>query len=182
LKLLKEFGLHFRDTRGEFLRVDDERFAPRWQECGRLQVPVLMHQSDPIGFFENPTPNSEHYDSLVKYPDWQFHDRTRFPAKAEPLARRDRVIAAHPKTTFILPHVANLPENLASVSQLLAEHPNVWIDFSARTDDLGRQPYRFSNRRFFAMFAPPLAQVPTLLYLDRPRSRWRRNRGLPSKS
>lgn len=141
LKLLKEFGLHFRDTRGELLRVDDERFDPLWQECARLRVPVLMHQSDPIGFFEPPTPDNEHYDSLVKYPDWQFHDRTRFPAKAELLARRDRVLRAHPATTFILPHVANLPENLASVSQLLAEYPNVWIDFSARTDELGRQPY-----------------------------------------
>jgi predicted TIM-barrel fold metal-dependent hydrolase len=141
LKLLKELGLRFRDTTGALVRLDDERLAPIWDECARLRVPVLMHQSDPIGFFEPPTPDNEHYASLLKYPDWQFHDRSRFPAKAELLARRDHVIARHPATTFILPHVANLPENLAAVSQLLAEHPNVWIDFSARTDELGRQPY-----------------------------------------
>jgi predicted TIM-barrel fold metal-dependent hydrolase len=147
LKLLKELGLHFRDTTGALVRVDDERLAPIWEECARLGVPVLMHQSDPIGFFEPVTPDNEHYDSLLKYPDWQFHDRSRFPAKAELLARRDRMIAAHPGTTFILPHVANLPEDLAAVSRLLAQQANVVIDFSARTDELGRQPY--TARRFF---------------------------------
>lgn len=147
LKLLKELGLRFRDTTGALVRLDDERLAPIWQECARLGVPVLMHQSDPIGFFEPPTPDNEHSDSLIKYPDWQFHDRSRFPAKAELLARRDRVLARHPDTTFILPHVANLPEDLAAVAQLLAAHPNVWIDFSARTDELGRQPY--TARSFF---------------------------------
>lgn len=150
LKLLKELGLRFRDTTGALVRVDDDRLAPIWEECARLSVPVLMHQSDPIGFFEPVTPENEHYESLLKYPEWQFHDRTRFPAKEELLARRDRVIAAHPGTTFILPHVANLPENLAAVSQFLAEHPNVWIDFSARTDELGRQPY--TARSFFIQY------------------------------
>ncbi|MCX6224738.1 MAG: amidohydrolase family protein, partial [Bacteroidia bacterium] len=34
-----------------------------------------------------------------------------------------------------------------SVSKLLNENPNVYIDFSARIDELGRQPY--SSREFF---------------------------------
>ena len=57
------------------------------------------------------------------------------------------MIAAHPKTTFILPHVANNPEDLDSVAALLADFPNVRIDFSARIDEFGRQPY--TARDFF---------------------------------
>jgi len=141
LKLLKELGMRFRDATGRLVRTDDERLAPIWQACARLKVPVLIHQSDPLGFFQPLTPDNEHYESLLKFPDWQFHDRSKFPDKQELLASRDRLLRSHPETTFILPHVANYPEHLTYVAELLANHPNVFIDFSARTDELGRQPY-----------------------------------------
>jgi DNA-directed RNA polymerase subunit N (RpoN/RPB10) len=48
---------------------------------------------------------------------------------------------------FILPHFGNYAENIQYVSDLLSENPNVYIDFSARIDELGRQPY--SSREFF---------------------------------
>jgi predicted TIM-barrel fold metal-dependent hydrolase len=149
LKVLKELGLHYRDARGDLIRVDDERLAPVWEEAGRLGIPVLMHQSDPVGFFEPPTPENEHYETLLKYPAFDF-SAPRFPRKHELLERRDRVIRNHPHTTFILPHVANYPENLGYVARLLDECPNVAIDFSARLDELGRQPY--SAREFLIRY------------------------------
>ncbi len=146
LKVLKELGLHYRDGEGKLIPVDDERLAPIWEAAGRLGIPVLMHQSDPVGFFEPPTPRNEHYDSLKKYPSWSFSD-PKFPRKDELLNRRDNVVRRHRDTTFILPHVANFAENLSYVSQLLDENPNVYIDFSARIDELGRQPY--TSRELF---------------------------------
>ena len=41
--------------------------------------------------------------------------------------------------TFILPHFANYAENISYVSELLTDNPNIYIDFSARLDELGRQ-------------------------------------------
>jgi len=141
LKVTKELGLHFRDASGDLIAADDERLAPIWDEAGRLGVPVLIHQSDPVGFFQPVTPANEHYESMRKYPLWSFAD-PKFPRKDELLRRRDRLVRNHPRTTFILPHVANFPEDLAYVSKLLDENPNVVVDFSARIDELGRQPYR----------------------------------------
>jgi len=149
LKVLKEWGLRHRNAVGELIHLDDDAFDPIWEKAGALGMPVLMHQSDPSGFFDPATPENEHYDTLTKYPSWSFADR-RFPRKAELLMRRDRVIRRHPGTLFILPHVANHAENLASVSALLEEHPNVFIDFSARLDELGRQPY--TSREFFIQY------------------------------
>jgi predicted TIM-barrel fold metal-dependent hydrolase len=145
LKILKELGLRYRDEDGDLIRLDDERLAPIWDEAGRLGVPVLMHQSDPYGFFEPVTEENEHYDSLLKYHDWSFCD-SKFPGKLELLKRRDAMIANHPNTTFMLPHVANFAENLDYVGNLLDENHNVFVDFSARIDELGRQPY--SARKF----------------------------------
>ena len=147
LKILKELGLHYRDSSGNLINIDDERLAPVWDAAGKLKIPVLMHQGDPAGFFEPATPENEHYDSLLKYPSWSFADKKRFPRKHEILQRRDRVIKNHPGTVFMLPHVANSPENMEYVSNLLDENPNIFIDFSARLDELGRQPY--TSRKFF---------------------------------
>ena len=146
LKILKELGLHMRDTSGNLIAVDDRRLAPIRDECGRLGMPVLIHQGDPAAFFDPITPENEHYESLRKYPQWSFAD-PKFPRKAELLERRDNLLRRHPKTKFILAHVGNWPENLAYVSKLLDELPNVYVDFSARMDELGRQPY--TAREFF---------------------------------
>jgi predicted TIM-barrel fold metal-dependent hydrolase len=141
LKILKSLGLQYRDAKGDVVAVDDEALAPIWDECGELGIPVLIHQSDPYGFFEPVVPENEHYTSLLKYPTWSFAD-PRFPRKAELLERRDRILKRHPSTVFMLPHVANFAENLDAVDRLLDTYPNTYIDFSARCDELGRQPYR----------------------------------------
>jgi len=140
LKVLKELGLRYRDGKGKLINVDDDRLSPVWEAAGRLNIPVLIHQADPSGFFEPVGPENEHYDSLLKYPDWRFSG-PEYPQKEVLLKRRDKLIRRHPGTIFILPHVANAAENLNYVSNLLEKNPNVYIDFSARLDEIGRQPY-----------------------------------------
>ena len=60
------------------------------------------------------------------------------------------MFAKHPHTTFVALHVANWPENLDYVSNLLDTHPNVMIEFGAREAELGRQPRR--AREFFLKY------------------------------
>ena len=87
-------------------------------------------------------------EELAAHPDWSFHG-SQF-SKKELLDQRDRVIARHPKTTFVAAHVAECGENLARATQLLENHPNVLLDISARASELGRQPY--SSRALFLRF------------------------------
>lgn len=149
LKILKELGLHYKDPDGQLIFVDDERLAPIWEHAGKLGIPVLMHQSDPVAFFEPITPKNEHYESLKKYSSWSFAD-PKFPRKAELIAHRDNLIRRHSNTTFILPHVANYAENLDYVWRLLDDNPNIYIDFSARMDELSRRPKE--AREFFIKY------------------------------
>ena len=149
LKVLKELGLHYKDTDGKLIFIDDERLDPIWEHAGTLEIPVLTHQSDPVAFFDPVVPENKHYESLKKYPDWSFVD-AKYPRKDELIKHRDNFVRNHPDTTFILPHVANYAEKLDYVSQLLAENPNVYIDFSARMDELGRKPDE--SREFFIKY------------------------------
>lgn len=165
LKILKELGLGYRDSSGRLIAADDERLAPIWDEAGRLGIPVLIHQSDPFGFFQPNTPENEHFATLERYPDWAFSD-PRFPSKLDLLQRRDNLLRNHPGTTFLLPHVANYAENLGYVAALLAKCPNAYVDFSARMDELGRQPYtarefvvRFQDRVYFGTDMPASVEM-----------------------
>ena len=98
---------------------------------------------------------------MEKYSNWSFAD-PKYPRKEDLLKRRDNLLRNHRNTTFLLPHVANFPENLDEVARLLDENPNVYIDLSARMDELGRQPYsarefilRYIERIYFGTDMPP---------------------------
>ena len=148
LKILKTLGLYLRDnlTTGKLITVDDPRFDPMWDACGRLNMPVAIHVSDPVAFFSPTDRFNERYEELSNHPDWSFHG-SEFPTNAELLEARNRVIARHPKTQFIVLHAGNFAENLAHVSESMDRHPNMLVDIAARIGELGRQPR--TARKFF---------------------------------
>jgi predicted TIM-barrel fold metal-dependent hydrolase len=149
LKFWKDLGLSVRDQRGELLRIDDERLAPIFEKSAELAIPVMFHTADPTAFFRPIDAANERYEELAAHPEWGFFGAQY--SKNELLAQRDRVFRRHPRTTFVCAHMAESGENLAYVAQLLEENPNVHVDISARTPELGRQP--FTSRAFFLRFA-----------------------------
>jgi uncharacterized protein len=149
LKILKDLGLEVRGKEGKLIAVDDPRLDPVWEECGRLRIPVAMHISDPEAFFYPVDASNERYEELMEHPDWRFYG-SRFPSKESLLAARDRVFARHPNTTFLALHMANWPENLDYVSEVLNRYPNVMVEFGAGQAELGRQPRR--AREFFLQY------------------------------
>jgi len=161
LKLGKEFGMIYRDTAGNLINCDDPVFQPIWAEAARLGMPVLIHEADPIAFFDAMTDENEQLAVLKEFPAWSFVDRSRYPAFEDLQSRYWHLAASNPATTFLYPHLANWPENLDFLSERLATHPNVCMDFSARCDELGRQPYRarawmiqWQDRIFFGTDMP----------------------------
>jgi uncharacterized protein len=149
LKQLKDLGLSIHDKSGKLVAIDDPRLDPIWEECGRLGIPVSIHVSDPEAFFHPVDNHNERYEELIEHPDWSFYG-PQFPSKESLLAARDRMFARHPHTTFVALHMANWPENLDYVSNLLDTLPNVMVEFGAREAELGRQPRR--AREFFIKY------------------------------
>jgi predicted TIM-barrel fold metal-dependent hydrolase len=149
LKVLKDFGLGVKDKTGKLITVDDPRMDPVWEECGRLGIPVSIHVTDPEAFFHPIDNTNERYEELTDHPDWSFYGPP-FPSKVSILEARDRVIARHPRTTFVALHLANWPENLDYVSGELEKYPNMMVEFGARQAELGRQPRR--ARDFFIKY------------------------------
>ncbi len=173
LKVLKTLGLYLRDAQGKLVAVDDKRFDPTWEVCGALNLPVFMHVSDPEAFF-NPTDRfNERFEELNNHPDWSFHGKD-FPSHMQLMEARNRVIARHPKTTFILLHWGNNAENQALVGEWLDKFPNAYVEMAARIGELGRAPRtsrkfidRYQDRCMFGTDAIPKGyNVPQQIFGD----------------
>jgi len=175
LKILKTLGLYLRDniTTGKLVKIDDPRFDPMWEVCGQLKMPVAIHVSDPVAFFTPTDRFNERYEELNNHPDWSFYGGD-FPSNGELLEARNRVIARHPKTRFIVLHVGNFAEDLENVSQSLDRYPNMHVDIAARIGELGRQPRtaraffeRYQDRILFGTDATPhVDNYPQQLFSD----------------
>jgi predicted TIM-barrel fold metal-dependent hydrolase len=148
IKFWKDFGLTVRDASGQLLRIDDERFAPIFEKAADWNLPVMFHTADPAAFFRPIDAFNERYEELAAHPDWGFSNSS--VSKRELLEQRNTVFGRHPRTTFVGAHVGETPEDLAFASAMLDRYPNVHVDMSARTPELGRQPY--TARKFFLRF------------------------------
>lgn len=150
LKFFKEFGLGVRNADGSLATIDDPKWDPIWEACGRLKLVVLIHAADPLAFFEPIDATNERWEELRRHPDWSFHG-PQWPKHADLLAALLRVVKKHRQTTFIAAHVANLPEDLSTVGRWLDENPNLHVEIAARIAELGRQP--FTAREFLLKYA-----------------------------
>ena len=151
MKVLKTLGLYLREniTSGKLIAIDDARFDPMWDACGRLGLPVAIHVSDPTAFFNATDRFNERFEELNNHPDWSFHGKD-FPSNEQLLAARNRVFARHPKTKFVALHVGNFAEDLGNVGGALDQFPNLHVEMAARVGELGRQPR--ASRKFFEKY------------------------------
>ena len=147
LKLLKTLGLYLREhvTSGPLVKIDDRRFDPMWDAAGDRRMPVGIHTSDPEAFFLPTDRFNERYEELSAHPDWSFYGKD-YPSNRELQEARNRVMARHPGTQFVVLHVGD-SEDLPYVSELLDRYPNMHVEIGARIGELGRQPR--ASRKFF---------------------------------
>lgn len=164
LKIHKSLGLEYRNPDGSLVRVDDPRWDPIWEACGKLGFPVLIHTADPKAFFLPMDATNERWEELQRHPDWSFH-RPGFPSYEELLEQFINVVKRHPETKFIGAHVASSAEDLGQVSHWLDAYPNLYVDLAARIAELGRQPFtarrfclKYSDRILFATDGPRVAE------------------------
>jgi predicted TIM-barrel fold metal-dependent hydrolase len=149
LKFHKTFGLGYRYKDGRLVPVDDPKLDPVWKACARHNRPVVIHIADPAAFFTPLDRFNERWHELNANPGWLFYGGN-FPKRQDLLDQLHRVIARHPKTTFINTHFGNNAEDLASVADKLDKYPNMYVDVDARISELGRQPY--TARKFFLKY------------------------------
>ena len=147
LKVYKSLGLTNKDSKGERVRVDDERLEPIWEVCGELNIPVLIHSADPFQFWLPKDSQNERWFELKEKPNRFYGDSDFIPPFQEIIEEQHTVFKRHPNTTFINAHFGWMGNDLKKLGAHLDDHPNVMTEFGAVIAELGRQPR--AARQFF---------------------------------
>ena len=143
----KGFGLSTRKADGTRLEMDDPELDIVWETAARLGIPVFVHTGDPAEFFEPLDYQNERWLEMAIFPGRRFNDRSRYPAFDDLMAERDRMLAKHPNTTWVLAHMSWYTQDLGRLGELFDRYPNVHGEVGAVLYDLGRQP-RFAKAFF----------------------------------
>lgn len=149
-ELSKGFGLSIRKADGTRLAIDDPELDVVWATAGRLGVPVFIHTADPDQFFQPLDHENERWLEMALFESRRYFDRERFPSFEELMAERDRMVAKHPETTWVLAHLSWYGNDLAKMGALFDAHPNVYGELGAILYDFGRQPR--NARAFFEKY------------------------------
>src|SRR5436190_4152527 len=137
-KEYKRPGLNLKDGAGKLIRIDDPKLDPMWKRLGELNMPVSIHVADPHAFWLPYEPSNERWKELKDHKSWWFGDTNKYPPRMELLEALNRVVARHPKTTFVCVHFANNAEDLEWVDATLNKYPNMMADLAARIPEIGR--------------------------------------------
>jgi predicted TIM-barrel fold metal-dependent hydrolase len=139
-KIWKEVGLELRTPSGEFVMPDDPLFDPIYAHLARRGIPLLAHIAEPIDAWLPLDTGSVHYRYYSQTPEWHLHQRPEFPSHAELIAARDRILEKHPELVVIGAHLGSMEHDVDEVASRLARYPNFYVEVSARTRNLTRQP------------------------------------------
>ena len=146
----KGFGLTTRKADGTRLQMDDPELDIVWETAARLGIPVFVHTADPPEFFQPLDFTNERWLEMALFENRRFNDPSRFPAFDDLMAERNRMLAKHPETTWILAHMGWHTHDLGRLGEIFDAYPNVHAEVGAVLYDLGRQP-RFA-REFFEQY------------------------------
>ena len=122
--------------RARRLHIDDARLDPVWEKCAELRIPVNVHLADHPSCWQPPDERQERVPAFQRFNQYGRD----VPTHAELLLKRDRLLAKHPRTTFIFCHLSNQGHDLAALSKVLERFPNLYLDIAARDYEVGRQP------------------------------------------
>ena len=146
-EIQKGFGLTISKADGTRLEMDDPELDIVWETAGELGLPVFVHTGDPAEFFEPHDYTNERWLEMAIFPNRRFNDPERFPHFDDLMAERDRMIARHPETTWVVAHMSWYTADLGRLGELFDRFPNVYGELGAVLYDLGRQP-RFAKQFF----------------------------------
>ena len=146
LKIYKNLGLTLRDSRNIRVPVDDDRLFHIWETCAKFNIPVLIHSGEPKAFFDPVDKFNERWLHAREKPR-SFRPSDKYPTFDQVMYEQEQLFKKHPKTTFINAHFGWYGNDLGRLSKQLSELNNVYVEFGAVINELGRQPS--TARRFF---------------------------------
>lgn len=130
------------------VHINDRRFMPLWRAAARLELPVLLHISEPLGNYVQPedSPNARWGRVSRKYSLYG----TNVLSHSEMMERRNSLMDEIPDLVIIGAHMGSLEADLGKLAETFDKYPNFYVEIGQREIWLGQQPN--AARKFFIKY------------------------------
>jgi len=146
VKVWKNIGMVSRDTAGNLIFIDNERFEPIFRHIQELEKTLVGHLGEPkncwLPLEEMTTNNDRRY--YGNHPEYHMYLQPEMPTHEELISRRDRVLEKHPDLKFVGAHLGSLEYDVDELAKRLDQFPNMAVDLAAR---MGQVFYQTANNR-----------------------------------
>ena len=144
VKVWKNVGMVERDAKGQLIFIDDKGFDPVLDHLAAKSIPLIAHQAEPYNCWlpleKMTTKNDKAYFS--NHPEYHMYLHPEMPRYEALMAKRDAMVAAHPKLRFVGAHMGSLEWNVDEAAKFLDAHPNAVIETAARMAQIQYQSVR----------------------------------------
>lgn len=152
VKIWKEVGMQIKTADGKFVLPDDPVFDPVYDYISGQKRPLLAHIADPIAAWQPLSPENPYYGYYSRNPEWHLYGKSEYPSHGALMDARDRIMMKHPGLVLIGAHFGSLSHDVDEVARRLDRYPHFYVECSARTAALTRQPTE-KVRSFFLKYS-----------------------------
>ena len=136
VKIWKNIGMdpNLKDSDGEFIMIDDERFVPLFKFMEDHNILVIGHQGEPRNCWlpvADMTVDSDK-DYFSAHPEYHMYKNPEYPTYERQMEARDQVLRRHPNLRYVGLHLFSLEYDLKEVAKRLDEFPNSMTDLAER--------------------------------------------------
>nr|MBI1228923.1 amidohydrolase family protein [Cytophagales bacterium] len=146
VKVWKNIGMVSRDTSGNLIFIDDERFDPVFRHIQKNEKVLVGHLGEPkncwLPLEEMTTNNDRRY--YGNHPEYHMYLQPEMPTHEELISKRDRVLEKHPDLKFVGAHLGSLEYDVDELASRLDRFPNMAVDLAAR---MGQVFYQTASDR-----------------------------------
>jgi len=134
VKVWKNIGMVSRDSAGNLITIDNEKFDPIIEHIQQSGKTLLGHLGEPkncwLPLEEMTTNNDRSY--FKEHPEYHMYKQPEMPTHEEIIASRDRMLEKHPNLRFVGAHMGSLEYSVDSLETRFEKFPNMAIGLAAR--------------------------------------------------
>lgn len=136
VKVWKNVGMEIKGPDGSFVKPDDPRLEPIYQDIAAHGKTLIAHLADPDTLWAPPNPKADDYSYyMYEEPWWYMYGRAGAPSKRDILEARDHILEMNPTLRVVGAHLGSLEAGFDDLGRHFERYPNFAVDLA------GRVPY-----------------------------------------
>lgn len=141
VKVWKTIGMELKDSRGQFVMIDNPAFDTIINFIEKNNVTFIGHLGEPKNAWlpvEQMTVSGDK-NYFATHPQYHMYLHPEYPSYEDQINARDRMLEKHPNLRFVGAHLGRLEWNVDELAKRLDKFPNMSVDMAERISHFQHQ-------------------------------------------